>query len=154
MKNWQKLVISLALPQLAGGLGAIFTAPAIEGWYAQLTKPAFTPPSWLFAPAWTLLYLLMGLAFFLVWREVKPGWQKAARLFFVQLGLNTLWSILFFGFQSPVLALAEILVLLVFIGITAYHFYRLDRWAGWLILPYLAWSTFATLLNAAIVYLN
>src|SRR6056297_208502 len=98
--NYKKLIISLALPQLAGLIGAVFTSSGVSSWYATIEKPAFTPPDWVFGPAWTLLYLLMGIALYLVWQKDFKKIKPALSVFGVQLVLNTLWSIIFFGLQA------------------------------------------------------
>ncbi|MFH1602231.1 MAG: TspO/MBR family protein [Candidatus Shapirobacteria bacterium] len=151
----KKLVIALLLPQLAGGLGALFTTPAIPGWYAALNKPPFSPPGWLFAPVWTTLYLLMGYSFYLIWQE-KPSKQrkKAIALFLIQLALNTLWSILFFGLRSPLLGLLDIMLLLFLIIFAFVSFLKINKTAGYLLFPYLLWVSFATILNFSLFLLN
>jgi benzodiazapine receptor len=151
----KRLVISLAIPQLAGFLGALFTAPAIPSWYAGLNKPWFVPPNWLFAPAWTTLFLLMGLALFLVWE--KKGSMKLDSdylPFWIQLGLNVLWSVLFFGMQNPLLGLAEIAVLWAAILVNIVVFRRISKNAGYLLVPYLGWVSFASALNYYVWALN
>lgn len=156
LPNWLKLIGAVLVAEGLGGLAGLVTAPAIPTWYAALAKPVFNPPDWLFAPAWTLLYALMGVAFFLVWRRgfAERRARVDAILFAVQFGLNLLWTVIFFGFQSPGAALVEILLLNVAIVATVVSFWRIDRWAAALLLPYFAWSLFATALNAAIVVLN
>jgi benzodiazapine receptor len=150
------LIGSVLLCQLAGILGTPFTMSAIPNWYVFLNKPFFSPPNWLFAPVWTLLYTLMGIAFYLIWRQ---GWQKntvktAGTYFLIQLFLNFLWSIFFFGLRSPELGLINIIAMLIFIILTMKHFYPLSKLAAYLLIPYLAWVSFATLLNLAILVLN
>ena len=105
-----RFVVSLALPHLAGGLGAVFTASSVSTWYAALEKPALNPPSWVFGPVWLGLYTLMGIALYLVWEQ-----RKAFRLFLIHLVFNALWSILFFGLQNPLLALLNIIILWIMI---------------------------------------
>ena len=150
------LLLALFIPLAVGGLSAFPTMSAIPGWYRWLRKPRWTPPAWLFAPVWNILYVMMGVASWLVW---KLGWGKtrvreALALFAVQLGLNALWSIVFFGLRAPGLALAEIVVLWSLIAATFVRFYRLRPAAGLLLLPYLLWTTFAATLNASIWWLN
>jgi len=154
--NIIKLVVAVLLCQAAGILGSLATVPAIPGWYQGLAKPAFTPPNWLFGPAWIMLYLLMGIALFLVWRQGlgRPGVKTAVTLFFIQLVLNALWSWLFFGWHQVGLAFAEIVLLWVFILLTMIRFLRLSRAAGWLLVPYLLWVTFASALNFSLWRLN
>lgn len=158
MKHRQtaKLIASILIPQVAGALGAIVTAPAISAWYAALDKPGFTPPGWLFGPAWTLLYLLMGIALYLVWREPRRDGPKKQALaaFAAQLVLNTAWSFIFFGLKAPGPALAEIIVLWVAIAATIVLFRRVSRPAALLMLPYIFWVTFATALNYEIWRFN
>lgn len=140
---------------VAAGLGSLVTTPRIGGWYAGLEKPFFNPPSWLFGPVWTVLFLAMAVAGWLVWRRRGfSGAPVAFALFGVQLALNVLWSVLFFGLRSPGAALVEIVVLWSFILATLLAFARIHRGAGLLLAPYLAWVTFAAILNLAIWYLN
>ena len=155
--NTAKLFISCVVPLLAGAAGALFTtADSLNNWYAKLNKPAFNPPNWLFGPVWTTLYILMGIAAFLVWRKGLDN--KPARLalicFVLQLALNALWTPLFFGLHSPLLALADIVLLLGAIVLTVFYFLKVSRSAGLLLVPYLVWVTFATSLNFAIYLLN
>lgn len=135
----------------AGGLGAIATTPEIDGWYATIAKPDWNPPSYVFGPVWTTLYVMMAIAAWLVWNPA--GFRAAAMpltLFAIQLGLNVAWSWIFFGAHQPGWAFAEILVLWLAIVATTFAFFRRSRYAGWLLLPYLAWVSFASLLNFAI----
>ncbi|UCH52131.1 MAG: tryptophan-rich sensory protein [Chloroflexota bacterium] len=151
-----KLVVSIVACLAAGAIGSIFTQQAIPTWYATLERPAFTPPNWLFAPVWTLLYIMMGVAAFLVWRKGLESRQVKIALiaFLVQLVLNALWSVVFFGLQSPLYGLIVIVVLWVAILFTILSFYRISRAAGVLMLPYLLWVTFAAVLNESIWLLN
>jgi tryptophan-rich sensory protein len=151
-----KLVLSLLACQAAGFLGSLATTPSIPDWYKNLAKPAFTPPSWVFGPAWITLYLMMGIALFLVWRKglAAPGVKAALILFLVQLALNSLWSVLFFGLHQPFWAFTEIVVLWVFILLALIAFWRISLPAGLLLLPYLLWVAFASALNFAIWRLN
>ena len=151
-----KLIASIIACQLAGVIGSVFTTPAIPTWYAALAKPAFTPPSWLFAPAWITLYLLMGISASLVWRVGLD--QKQVRtaliLFLVQLVLNALWSVAFFGLQSPLGGIIVIVLLWAAILLTILKFFRISTAAAALLVPYIAWVTFAATLNAYIYVLN
>lgn len=147
---WVALAISLALVAAAAVFGSQFAPGA---WYAGLAKPSWTPPNWLFGPAWTTLYLLMALAAWKVWIAVRRI-DAALVLYLVQLVLNAMWSWLFFGLRRPDLALACIVVLWLLILATTVLFWRRDRLAGMLLLPYLAWVGFATALNLAIWRLN
>jgi len=155
-QNIIKLAVSLILPQLAGAIGSIFTVSAIPVWYATLNKPTFTPPSWLFAPAWTTLYLLMGIAFYFVWREglEKRAVRTAFWIFIVQLILNALWSLLFFGLKSPLYGFLGIIELWLLIALTIFLFWRVRKLAAYLLIPYILWVTFASALNYAILILN
>lgn len=150
------LVLAVAVCQGVGILGALFTAPSIPNWYASLQRPSFTPASWLFAPAWITLYILMGIAVFLVFRQ---GWEKpairfAVYLFGAQLVLNALWTPLFFGLHWLLIAFIEITLLWILIFLTMQRFWRLSRAAGILMVPYLLWVTFASALNLSFWLLN
>ena len=149
------LVTLLALCFGTAALGSLATYPRIESWYATLAKPSWTPPGWIFGPVWSCLYLSMAIAAWLVWRQ--RGFRAAAgplSAFGVQLGLNAAWSWLFFGLMSPGLAFLEIIPLLLAILVTVVLFLRRSTLAGVLLLPYLAWVSFASLLNLAIWRLN
>jgi translocator protein len=140
---------------LAGALGAYVTVPEIPGWYRTIVKPSWTPPDQLFGPAWTLLYIVMAVAAFLVWREPEqPARRRGLRLWWAQLAANALWSPLFFGLHFLGLALADIAVLGLLILATLAAFRRVDGLAALLMLPYLAWVGFAAALNAAIWLAN
>lgn len=156
MKNLPKLITSIIGCQLVGIIGSVFTVSSIPTWYASLNKPWFAPPNWIFGPVWTTLYLMMGISFYLVWIQ---GWKKqkvrtAGFYFLAQLGLNFIWSPLFFGLQSPLIALVVIVALLVLIVLTMKQFYPLSKPAFYLLVPYLLWVSFATVLNAGIWVLN
>ncbi|MFH0956999.1 MAG: TspO/MBR family protein [Candidatus Aenigmatarchaeota archaeon] len=141
----------------AGSIGSIATYPNIPGWYASLEKPFFSPPNWLFAPVWTTLFTLMGISLFLVWRSTGfqgKGGAQALYVFIAQMALNVLWSFLFFGLRSPLYGLLGIIPLWLAILYTIMKFRRIDRRAGFLLVPYLAWVTIATLLNISIFLLN
>lgn len=154
--NKFKLGVSIALPLLAGLIGSFFTAPAIDSWYQYLAKPSFSPPNWIFGPVWTLLYILMGIAFYLVWQSGFENKKKkiALLIFAIQLALNSLWSILFFGLENPFWALNEIICLWIFILATLVLFWKIKKSAGWLLFPYLVWVSFAAVLNFSIWQLN
>ncbi|MBE0478445.1 tryptophan-rich sensory protein [Candidatus Aerophobetes bacterium] len=151
-----KLVASIALCQLAGVIGSIFTVPAIRTWYVTLKKPFFTPPNWVFSPVWITLYCLMGISLFLVWRKGvrTPGVKEALLIFAIQLILNALWSIAFFGFKSPLAGLVVIIILWVTILFTIISFAKVSRAAGLILIPYIVWVTIASALNASIFFLN
>jgi tryptophan-rich sensory protein len=143
------LVLTLAV----GAISGIATAHSIDDWYAGLAKPSFNPPNEIFGPVWTTLYVLMGVAAWRVWRRVGLN-SKAMLLFFIQLAFNFAWSFIFFEAHAIALALVEIAVLLALIIATTIAFWRIDRFAGLLVVPYIAWVAFATALNAAIWQLN
>jgi tryptophan-rich sensory protein len=149
------LIVSLVICFGASAIGSAATISQIDGWYATLEKPSFNPPNWIFGPVWSLLFFLMAISVWLVWR--RWGW-KAAQLalvvFLVQLGANVLWSILFFGMQRPDLAFFEICLLWLLIVFTIGLFFRKSKLAGGLMIPYLAWVSFAAVLNFMIWRLN
>ncbi|MFH1211580.1 MAG: TspO/MBR family protein [Candidatus Woesearchaeota archaeon] len=154
--NYLKLIASILICQLAGFIGSFFTASSVSTWFQTLNKPFFNPPSWLFAPVWISLYLLMGISLYIVWNKgVKSKETKTAvTLFGVQLALNTLWSILFFGLKSPLFAFIEIMILWAMIVLTIRCFCRISKTAAYLLVPYIIWVTFAAALNFAIYFLN
>lgn len=155
MAKMLPLILSVLIAQAAGLIGSVFTAASIPTWYATLLKPEWGPPNWLFAPVWTTLYLLMGVAAYLVWQQrAEPGAGTALWLYGVQLVLNTLWSVIFFGLRNTGIAFVEILVLLVAILATAVLFWRVRPLAGGLMIPYLLWVSFAAILNFRIWQLN
>lgn len=154
MANWLKLLISLALPQLVGGLGAFFTITSVQSWFTTLAKPSWNPPSWLFGPVWTTLYVLMGIACYLIWKSDHPMKKPLLKLYAVQLILNGLWSPAFFGMQSPLMGLLVIVPLWIAIVLCIVQFRKVSSLASGLMVPYLAWVTFATALNGAIFMLN
>ncbi|MCL4403898.1 tryptophan-rich sensory protein [Patescibacteria group bacterium] len=156
--------VCILIPLAAGAIGALFTTPAIPDWYAALAKPALTPPAWVFGPVWTLLYVLMGIAVFLVWRRGlgAPGAKGAVEIFFVQLVLNAAWSAVFFGstsltingFNNIGIAFIEIIFLWLSIIWTIFRFSKVSPPAAWLLAPYILWVSFAAYLNLAIYLLN
>src|SRR3989344_6167255 len=152
MKEILKLVFAIAVCQTAGAIGSVFTSSAISVWYEQLQKPALTPPGWVFGPVWFLLYTLMGVSLYLVWRKrtAEHCQCTALRVFFFQLTLNILWSYLFFGLREPLLAFVEILVLFLAILATAWQFWNVSRMAAYLLMPYILWVGLAAYLNFAI----
>ncbi|MBM4446755.1 MAG: tryptophan-rich sensory protein [Chloroflexi bacterium] len=156
LKDVFKLVACIVACLAAGAIGSIFTREAIPNWYATLEKPAFNPPNWLFAPVWTLLYILMGVAAFLVWRKGLENRQVRIALivFLVQLVLNALWSVVFFGLESPLYGLIVIFALWVAILFTVLKFFRISLASSALMWPYLLWVTFAAVLNSSIWLLN
>lgn len=152
----KKVVVSIAICQLAGVFGSLFTYPEIFTWYASLDKPSFTPPNWVFGPAWFLLFTLMGISLYLVWQKgIKGGKEKRALYAFsAQFMLNALWSLLFFGLHSPLYGLVGIILMWVSILVTIIMFYNIDRRAACLLVPYIAWVSFAALLNYSVWMLN
>jgi len=151
------LIAAILICLAAGGIGSIFTSQStITGWYANLQKPSFTPPNWLFGPVWTTLYIFMGIAAFLVWQKgpQNPAVKTALLFFAGQLILNTAWSWLFFGMNYILLAFIELLILWLAILLTILKFYSLSTTAFLLMLPYLVWVSFAALLNCSIWLLN
>ncbi|BDH79946.1 MAG TPA: tryptophan-rich sensory protein [Methanothermobacter sp.] len=156
MKEIPKLAVSVFICLIAGFLGSIATISSINTWYASLTKPPWTPPNWLFGPIWTTLYILMGIAAFLVWRE---GFQKkevkiALGIFSLQLILNILWSVVFFALKSTLGAFIIIIILWTTILLTMITFYRVSKPAAAILIPYITWVTIATALNYTIYTLN
>lgn len=156
IKKAVRALVFVVVVELAGVIGSIFTSPAIGTWYATLNKPSFNPPNWIFAPVWTLLYLSMGICAFLIWEKGfnKKQVRTALLIFALQLFLNVLWSFLFFGLKSPSLAFVGIIVLWLAIAATIYVFYKISKPAGLILIPYILWVTFATLLNFSILILN
>ena len=156
MKNMLKLLVSIAVSQLAGVMGSIFTYSSVGTWYAALKKPVFTPPPWVFAPVWMVLYTLMGVAAFLVWkkgfREKKV--RDALEVFLLQLFLNSAWSYVFFGLKSAAGGMLVILVMWMAIFWTIIKFDDVSKAASRLLVPYLIWVSFAVVLNGAIVGFN
>ncbi len=152
-----RLLLSILITQAVGGLGSIFTVGAIKSWYPTLKKPSFNPPNSIFGPVWSVLFTLMGVSLFLVWRkkaEGKPGVDPALKVFGIQLGLNTLWTILFFGLKSPFYGLVDIAFLWVAILATIVAFSAISVPAALLLIPYILWVSFAAVLNFYIWRLN
>ncbi len=153
--NWVKLVVSVLFTVGIGSLGGIFTISEIPGWYAGLQKPSFNPPNWLFGPVWTILYLLMGISFYLIWKQpVSTLRNVGLTLFVIQFILNFFWSILFFNQHLIATAFLEMVFMWIFILLTIIWFAKLSPTAAWLLVPYLCWVSFATVLTAAIWKLN
>jgi len=156
MNNTLKLFISIAVPLGIGAFGSYFTIPGVNGWYQTISKPAWNPPNSIFGPVWTTLYVLMGVALYLVW---KAGSNTTARstaisFFVIQLILNSGWSIIFFRQHAVGWALAEMVLLWIFILLTIISFAKINKTAAWLLAPYIAWVSFALLLNYSIWQLN
>lgn len=150
-----KLIVSLALPLGTGAIAGLFTAKAVPVWFATLNRPSFSPPSWLFGPVWTTLYLLMGFSLFLIWMQSPDKKRNTAIIIFlVQQTLNFAWSFIFFYFNMIGLALLEIILLWLSIVIMLVLFYRIKPLAAYINIPYLLWVTFAAVLNASYYFLN
>lgn len=148
-------LISALIVFLAAFIGSFFTTPNISNWYQYLNKPSFNPPNWVFGPTWTILYLLMAAAAFLIWQKRNhPQAKKALIFYLIQLGLNSLWSIIFFGFHQIGLAFIEIIILWFFILLTLLNFYKISKPAGALLIPYLLWVSFASFLNFSLWLIN
>ncbi len=156
MNSWIALAVAIVIPQAVGMTAGAATARSIRDWYPMLEKPWFTPPNWLFGPAWFVLYIMMGVASWRVWSVgvTEPGVVVALGVYGVHLVFNALWSILFFGSRRPDWALIEVVGLWLSVVASAWLFGRVDSTAGLLMVPYIGWVTFAALLNAAIVRLN
>jgi len=153
--KWIKLIVSLALPQIAGIIGSLFTVKSIPTWYAALNKPGFNPPNWIFGPVWITLYVMMGISFYLVWiKKDVPNSGFLFSLFILQLILNALWSIIFFGLKSPGFAFMEIIFLWLIILMCVINFYKVSKVSSLLLVPYLLWVGFAALLNYYLWRLN
>ncbi len=151
-----KLLLCVVICQLAGAIGSIPNVNSIPTWYATLNKPSFNPPNSIFAPVWITLYILMAVAAFLAWNKglSVPGVTAALILFAVQLILNTLWSWIFFGWKQPFLAFIEILILWIMILATMIRFFKISIPAGILLIPYILWVSFASVLNFSLWRLN
>jgi translocator protein len=156
MKPIFKLLISISIPLAVGALSGYLTSSSINGWYATLNKPSFNPPNYLFGPVWTILYIMMGIACFLVWnsKSVSENKNKAYLFYWVQLFLNFMWSISFFYFQNPALALVVIVLMLITIAGTIFWFRKFSLVSAWLLVLYICWVTFATALNFELLRLN
>jgi benzodiazapine receptor len=151
-----RLIISLLIVFVAGGIGTLFTLSQIPTWYSALSKPAWAPPNWIFGPVWTSLYVLIGIALFLVWREGinKKEVKLALIIFAVQLILNILWSVVFFGLNSLLGGLIVIILLWIAILTNIIAFYRVSKPAGLLLIPYIIWVSIASYLNYSVYILN
>src|SRR6476620_5805838 len=156
MKNWMKLLISIGVPVVVGGVAGFFTTPEIDKWYKTIQKPDWQPPNWVFGPVWTLLYIMMGIALYLVWRSNAPSNKKrtAITLWIIQLVFNFFWSFIFFRQHQLDWALGEIIVLWLFILLTIFAFARINKLAAWLLVPYISWVSFASILTYTIYEMN
>ena len=146
------IVITLGI----GALGGLATSESVKTWYPTLNKPSFNPPNWLFAPVWTSLYILIGIGAYLVWikREKIAHFPRVLAIYFIQLILNLCWSFIFFSLHEIGFALFEIIILLIVIVVNAIAFYKIDKWAGYLFIPYILWVSFASFLTYSIFMLN
>ena len=154
-KDIIRLCISVFLPLTLGAIAVIFTSQAIPGWYALLNRPPFNPPNEIFGPVWTTLYLLMGISFFLIWKQPSDKKRNTAMIvFFIQLFLNFCWTFLFFYFKELGYALIEIIALWISILLMIFTFYKVKPVAAYINIPYILWVSFATILNAAYYFLN
>lgn len=149
-------ILSILITLSIGALGGYATAQSVRAWYPLLNKPAFNPPNWLFAPVWTSLYVLIGIAAYLVWvkRDRIVHFPRTVAIYFIQLILNLAWSFIFFYLHEIGFALAEIIVLLAVIILNAMMFYKIDKWAGLLFIPYILWVSFASFLTYNLFILN
>jgi len=157
MQKILRIVLVVTTCLVIGYLSGTVTRDSITTWYPTLIKPVFNPPNWIFAPVWTLLYIMMGVAGGIIWNYIesdRESVKKAFTFFVIQLALNALWSYLFFGLHNPLLALIEIILLWLMIFETYTQFKKIDKIAGMLFIPYIAWVSFATVLNASIWWLN
>jgi len=156
MKKIIRPILFILACQLVGIVSTPFTIASIPTWYKALEKPFFAPPNWVFGPAWTLLYALMGISAYLIYQKgfKKPQVKHVLRLFGLQLFVNFIWTPIFFGLHAPMLGLVVILIMWMLIVLTIHRFFYLSKLAAVLLLPYLAWVSFATLLNAGIAFLN
>ncbi len=151
--NLRKLLISLVIVFLAAAIGSLFTSNSISGWYSTLVKPSFSPPNWVFGPVWTTLYILIAISLYLVWNKNKLK-SVALYSFSLQLLLNVFWSTIFFGLHSPVYAFICIILLWLSVIWNMLEFYKISKISAYLLVPYLLWVSFATILNYYVVVLN
>lgn len=156
MSSFVKLLIAIAIPVLVGGISGFFTVTGVDSWYQTIQKPSWNPPNWVFGPVWTTLYVMMGIALWLVWKEDTSRELKmiAFILFGVQLILNFLWSFVFFKLEQPGFAFLEILFMWVAILATIFAFAQVNKTAAWLLVPYISWVSFAAILNFTIWRMN
>ncbi len=149
-----KAFLCAVLCLILGIASGFSTTDSIQNWYIFINKPSWNPPNWLFGPVWTILYICMGIALGIVWHNKHLLQKKAITLFLIQFVLNLCWSAIFFNFHQIGWAFVEIIIMLVMIVITLYHFYQIKKVAGILLIPYLIWVSFATILNGTIWQLN
>jgi len=157
MNKTVKIAIALIICLMVGYSASVVTRPSVETWYPTIIKPSFNPPNWVFMPVWTILYIFMAVAAGLVWDKIKEQNEevkKALGFFLIQLTLNAIWSYIFFGLKNPMLAFVEIALLWLMIYETYFKFDKINKIAGYLLIPYMAWVAFAGILNASIWWLN
>ncbi|EJL66025.1 TspO/MBR family protein [Flavobacterium sp. CF136] len=157
MNKITRIAIAVIVCLTVGYSSSTVTKSGVETWYPTIIKPVFNPPNWVFMPVWTLLFVLMGIAAGLIWDKIKEQnaeVKKALGFFLIQLALNAIWSYLFFGLKNPMLALIEIALLWLMIYETYLKFIKINKTAGYLLIPYMAWVGFAAILNASIWWLN
>jgi benzodiazapine receptor len=157
MSKLMKILVLVATCLAVGYFSGVASQSGLQDWFPTLVKPAFNPPNWVFAPVWSTLYMMMGVAGGLVWARMdyeKEEVRNALFFFAIQLGLNGLWSLLFFGLKNPLLALIEIILMWLMIYETYLKFKKIDKIAGWLFIPYLLWVSFAVILNGSLWWLN
>ncbi len=155
MKKTIKLIICISLPLLVGGISGFVTATSINDWYVSINKPSFNPPNYLFGPVWTTLYILMGISFYMILQTASHEIRKkAVNIFSIQLLLNFCWSFIFFNFHLPGFAFVEIILMWISILMMIILFYKINKTAALLQIPYLMWVSFASILNGSIWYLN
>ncbi len=147
LSHWINSLKYIGICEAVGLAGSVFTSKSIPNWYDKLQKPSITPPSWVFGPVWTLLYALMGISASIISQKKEQGKRAGMTVFFLQLILNFLWTVLFFGMRSPFAALVEIFILWIFIVVTIILFWKLSPVAALLLVPYLLWTSFASVLN-------
>ncbi len=154
MKKGAKLSVSILLPLIIGGISGYYTASNIQSWYVTLIKPSFNPPNYLFGPVWTSLYIIMGISFYMIWSSTKSNKNKLIGIYLFQLVLNFLWSFIFFKYHAIGIAAIEIVVLWLSILTMIIMFYKNNKWAAFINIPYLLWVSFASVLNISIYLLN
>jgi len=156
IQSYPHLIAAVLFCIIVGSIGSLVTISGPDSWYANLAKPFFAPPNWVFAPVWIMLFMLMGISLYLIWQcgTEKPEVRTALAIFGVQFFLNVIWSFLFFGLKSPLLGLADIVILWLMIAATIAAFYRVKRSAAYLLIPYIAWVTLAAALNGAVYFMN